>query len=71
MPPPPPVQLYDLTRDPHETTNLADSQPQTVHEMQRLLAVLRAPGADREASPPLDQMDPALRERLRSLGYVQ
>jgi arylsulfatase A-like enzyme len=67
-------ELYDLSADPGERTDLAAEHPQ---ELARLRSVLEAPrrkaealasepGAD-EASTP---MDAETRERLRALGYI-
>lgn len=69
FPPPPPVQLYDLVRDPHERTNLAGSRPEIVREMERILDLTKTPGWG-EVNPPPEEMDPELQERLRSLGYL-
>jgi len=79
--PPPPgmrgeaqLELYDLVADAKERSNLAASEPARRAElMQRLRSTaleLHANGAPvyREVS---DQPDPQLRERLRSLGYVE
>ncbi len=71
LPPPPPVQLYDLAGDPHERTNLADSRRDIIREMERFVAAMRAAGAEPETTPLPEQMDPETRERLRSLGYVR
>jgi len=46
----PPVQLYDLTADPRQTTNLAERQPEVV---ERMLAELAAWRAKIPASPRL------------------
>lgn len=71
LPPPPPVQLYDLVRDPRERTNLAQPRPEIVRQMERLLEAARATGKVGDALPPPEEMDPELRERLRSLGYLK
>jgi len=42
------IELFDLTEDPGEKTNLADKQPQKVTELQQRIEVLA-----REAVPPL------------------
>jgi len=65
-------ELYDTRTDPHETKNLLASQQALAHEMQgRLQNLIRrytpaAGGAAEEQEP----TDPALADRLRSLGYV-
>lgn len=40
-------QLYDLSRDPGETTNLATQRPEIVQELQALLTATRASGRSR------------------------
>lgn len=46
------VELFDLARDPGETTNIADKNPQLVGELQQRLVALA-----REMSPPLLVME--------------
>ncbi len=70
FPAPPLVQLYDLVRDPRERTNLATSRPEIVREMERILEVTKRGGAGLD-TPPAEEMDPELLERLRSLGYLR
>ena len=64
------IQLYDLTEDPSERTNLAESRPQLVaaltDALQRIWSGL---GEGGELTPP-DVVDPQLLERLKSLGYI-
>jgi arylsulfatase A-like enzyme/Tfp pilus assembly protein PilF len=65
-------ELYDTRTDPGETKNLFASRQAAAHEMRdRLLSMERrytpAPGATAEVRT---STDPALEERLRSLGYV-
>ena len=59
-------ELYDLGGDPRETMNLVSLRPVPLGEMRSLLGRLRETdrGADRIAE------DPAVQERLTSLGYV-
>ena len=46
-----PPQLFDLAQDPDETTNLADSQPDQLYAMEKLLRAICDPEAeDRRAS---------------------
>jgi arylsulfatase A-like enzyme/Tfp pilus assembly protein PilF len=59
-------ELYDLDADPHETKNLAASQPQLLEELRGLLTQVRA--SDRGISRGEESAE--ARERLRSLGYV-
>ncbi len=66
-------QLFDLSRDPGETKDLAHSEPERLarmiaaleHELQRSKAA-RLPKVEHEADVHLDAQD---RESLRSLGY--
>ena len=41
-----PLELYDLSTDPRETTNLATSNPETVSAMRNLLLNVRTPPAN-------------------------
>ncbi len=68
-PPPPARQLYDLSEDPGEHRNLADSRPELAEELQRLLDT-NAPSRNLEAPQHPESIDPETLERLRSLGYV-
>lgn len=64
-------QLYDLAADPHEQNDLAVERPQLADAFEQLL-LERRPGGDRIISPePATGADPALIERLKSLGYLQ
>lgn len=56
--------LYDLESDPDETRNLIRSQPDTVDELTLALAEYL------DDLPTLEEENRALRERLRSLGYL-
>jgi len=65
-------ELYDLRADPHETRNVLAGKQALAHELQgRLQDLIRrytpaSGGGAKEAEP----TDPALADRLRSLGYV-
>jgi arylsulfatase A-like enzyme len=62
-----PDQLYDLSQDPHERTNVAARMPETVS----LLAARLARATAAAAPPPRAYAtDPGLRERLQQLGYA-
>ena len=65
-------ELYDTRTDPHETRNLFAHDQAVAHEMRERLEALErrytpaSGGGATEAEP----TDPALADRLRSLGYV-
>jgi arylsulfatase A-like enzyme len=62
-------ELYDLVRDPYETTNLAASQPQLARELrERLQLALEA--ASSAALPEQLAVDNDTIRKLQSLGYV-
>ncbi|MHC4218861.1 MAG: sulfatase family protein [Planctomycetota bacterium] len=61
-------ELYDLTRDPGELTNLYAVHPQ---EVERLLADLAARPFPPASSQSRGRMSPEDIERLRSLGYLR
>jgi Flp pilus assembly protein TadD len=59
-------ELYDLEADPHETRNLAASEPRIFESLREPLAQLRAG----ERGTAARQESAETRERLRSLGYA-
>ena len=65
-----PVMLFDLSSDPEEDTNLAPVRPELtstlVSESKRIFDGSRA----RKIEPRRSSLDPATRDRLRSLGYT-
>ncbi|HEY3441099.1 MAG TPA: sulfatase [Paludibaculum sp.] len=61
-------ELYDLSTDPGETRNLADSEPRTAAELQALVSAWQKNLAPVNARSGLDS-DTV--NRLRSLGYIQ
>ena len=72
------LSLYDLEEDPGETRDLTDERKELaqrmVKQLRRLLpdAARSAAGEDGgEAVSPQWDADPATRERLRELGYIQ
>ena len=63
-------ELYDISKDPHETTNLY-AERRTVAD--GMIARLRAREKDessRAAAQPAPEVDPEARARLAALGYV-
>jgi arylsulfatase A-like enzyme/Flp pilus assembly protein TadD len=63
----PEPELYDLSADPGERTNLADADPARVTTLKRALEGITGAGPGRVAATPLT--DDA-RRRLASLGYL-
>ena len=65
-----PDELYDLQEDPYETENLARHREALRLEMrERLLA--RASQLRGDAPREAERVDPANRDRLEALGYVE
>lgn len=63
-------ELFDLSKDPGETTNLFAAEPDVANRLQRSLRALEA-GFERAGAPPkAESVDPETRARLASLGYV-
>ncbi|MGE0360593.1 MAG: sulfatase-like hydrolase/transferase [Vicinamibacterales bacterium] len=63
-------ELYDITKDPGETANLAASDPARADRMERALRALVAQTTRAEAAKGPQAIDPAAEQRLRALGYV-
>ena len=65
----PTPELYQLSRDPQELSNVHEQQPGTAHDMRRDLEewLERAGDAGEEVSL---ELDAEAAERLRSLGYL-
>ena len=61
-------ELYDLKRDPAERVNIATSSAERVQALRSLLQRWTARGSTAPAGAPKESA--AVRERLRSLGYV-
>jgi arylsulfatase A-like enzyme/tetratricopeptide (TPR) repeat protein len=64
-------ELYDLQTDPHETRNIAESNPARADAQERALRSFLArvsTNAPSAAAP--RQVDPDVEARLRALGYV-
>ena len=75
-PVPPRFQLYDLRRDPGELNNLAESEPKRVRRLHKKLVELIDDSQGNSANTTsvesaTEAVDPELRERLRSLGYIE
>lgn len=70
IPPPAPRQLYDLRADPREVDNLADSMPELSASLREVLVRKNRESVSAEETPSLPDA-PGLRERLRSLGYIE
>jgi len=66
-------ELYDLTADPNETTNLAKRKPELQNELERrLVEYIRSTHVEREnagAGSQPSTYNSELREKLKSLGY--
>ncbi len=66
----PKPELYDLSKDPGETQNLLPQKKAVGEEMQaKLAALIREYSAGQEMAQKTG-LDPALMERLKSLGYA-
>ena len=63
-------ELYDIDRDPQETTNLYDARKQLGDTMIGQLRSLESKFAKTEAALPAGDVDPEARQRLAALGYV-
>ena len=65
-------ELYDVVSDPHELKNLYSTQRAIANEMRRRLGQLIAQYTPAAAVKTAEAtgLDPALMERLKSLGYV-
>jgi len=68
-------ELYDLGRDPDETVNLASTHADRLAVMRGVLGEIAPDGGawrtGVERNRGSSTLDPALREQLKSLGYVQ
>src|SRR6185295_1482471 len=66
----PKPELYDLSKDPAELENLFDHKKAVSEEMRALLArMIKENSGDQELAEK-SGLDPALADRLRSLGYM-
>jgi len=66
----PRAELYDVASDPHELHNLLGEKPAVAEEMRgKLTAAIQKLTPDKELAEKTG-LDPALAERLKSLGYA-
>ena len=66
-----PPELYDLPRDPHESTDLAPLRPAVLPAIEaRLHDFVVEHGRDARARGTERPVDERLREQLRALGYL-
>jgi arylsulfatase A-like enzyme/Flp pilus assembly protein TadD len=65
-------ELYDLSTDPHELKNLYSGQRAVANELRKRLGqfITQFTPASGEKTAETTGLDPALMERLKSLGYV-
>jgi arylsulfatase A-like enzyme len=68
---PPRHQLYDLKVDPEERNNLAETNPELTQAFWSALKTIRAGLKADERFEAEEITDPALLERLESLGYIE
>lgn len=68
-----PLALYDLSEDPLEQTNLAQERHDIVEELLPILSAWMEEGKRHSRLPAsrIDRLHPVIRDRLRSLGYLQ
>jgi arylsulfatase A-like enzyme/tetratricopeptide (TPR) repeat protein len=66
----PRAELYDLTTDPGEATNVLAQHPDIARDMSRELARLMAGTSENAPAPEEANLDKETMERLASLGYV-
>ena len=63
-------ELYDLSKDPHELTDIASSDASRADAMERALRALLARTTRAGAAKGPQSVDPAAEQKLRALGYV-
>ena len=61
-------ELYDLERDPRETSNLIDRESERAARMDAALRARIPPDMANRAAP---RLSPEEREELRELGYLE
>lgn len=65
------VELFDLSRDPHEQNDLAKKEKKVVDRLLLLLDAWNLELSPKEADAAPVTLDPQTLERLRSLGYIR
>ena len=63
-------ELYDLSRDPREETDVSADHPDITQQLWFALQERRSADSAEDVSSPTIELDPLEIERLRSLGYV-
>ena len=71
LPEPAGRQLYDLGNDPMERRNLVSERPELADMLHAELERRHGEFSGMVDPGPEEEMDPAVLERLKSLGYVQ
>jgi tetratricopeptide (TPR) repeat protein len=66
----PKPELYDVSKDPGELENLFDQKRAVTEEMRALLARMIKENSGNQELAEKSGLDPALADRLRSLGYM-
>ena len=66
----PKPELYDLARDPHEMINIYAERPALNRELRALLEETIQKNTRNGDSSEKNTLDPAMMDRLKSLGYV-
>jgi arylsulfatase A-like enzyme/Flp pilus assembly protein TadD len=61
-------ELYDLSRDPGETNNIAGNNPEEVKRLEEKLTAMTGSGGSEKVEPA--PVDPHTLEQLKSLGYM-
>ena len=64
------VELYDEVADPREMRDLSREHPERVQELQKMEALMRTGAPDFGAGQEVE-IDPDLRRRLETLGYIE
>ena len=64
-------ELYNITGDPLESTNLADKLPRKAQELNAQLELWKRSFNPIEGNKELPKPDQAITEKLRSLGYIE